>query len=442
MAIELPDLSQVLAPFMQAPRWWVALSGGVDSRVLLALLARVPQRPGLGVIHINHQLQPDAEQWVDHCREQAATLGLEFLYRAVTVSQVEGKSLEQAAREARYQAFEGLLQAGEVLMMGHHLDDQAETFMLRLIRGSGAQGLAAIPVSRRLGAGFLCRPLLDMKRSDIEQLAAALSLSWVDDPTNQSEAFDRNYLRHKVMPLIAERWPGYREALERSVALNEEGARLHRELAELDWHALSLTHRADSLPIPPLLELSAARLKNLLRYWLTGRELPLPSAAQLQVLIDEVIHARQEAEPLLAWPGVQIRRYRDELYAMRPLAAVDGALRITWSIAAPLDIAGVGHLMMRPAQGAGLQASQLPGQQVEIRFRQGGERCQPAGRGASQTLKKLLQEYGVETWLRDRLPLLYIDDELVAVADYWVCEGYQAAPQEPGYQLQWARDYQ
>lgn len=443
----LPDLSEKLAPFMQAPRWWVAYSGGVDSHLLLALLAQLPQRPPLAVIHVDHQLQSDSGLWAAHCREQAEALQLEFVCETVTIDPQADKGVEEAAREARYQVFAGLLQPGEVLMMGHHQDDQIETLLLRLLRGSGQRGLAGMPFTRSVGKGVLCRPLLDLSRGDIEQLAQSLGLHWIEDPSNRSEQYDRNFLRHRLLPLLAERWPGYRQALTRTVALSEENAQLNEELAELDCHALSLSPLAPSLPIAALQVLSPGRQKNLLRYWLSARQLPLPSAVQLQAVLEEVMQAREDAEPLLAWPGVQVRRFRGELYAMPPLAPVDPQLRVAIKPGRCVQIAGVGRVSLQPSESLGQPATAQPRirqaslQQasVDLRLRQGGERCHPAGRSASQTLKKLLQEYAVETWLRDRLPLLYVDGQLAAVADYWVCAEFAAAPDEPAYLLLWDR---
>ena len=426
---------------MAAPRWLVAYSGGVDSAVLLHLLNAIPDRPPLLAVHINHQLQVQAGDWEHHCRERAEHMGVAFYSEKVEVDCSSSPSLEQAAREARYRVFEKLLQPGEVLLMGHHLDDQVETLLLRLLRGSGSSGLAAMPRCRPLGHGLLLRPLLGFTRGDIETYARYHGLQWVDDPSNDSSAFDRNFLRREVLPLVADRWPGYRATLARAAALSEEAAQLNRELAELDCHALSLSPLALSLPIPALLELSPGRCKNLLRFWLQSRQLALPSAAQMEALLAEVVHARRDAEPLLEWPGVQVRRFRDELYAMEPMSAFAGDRSYPLLPDRPTVVAGVGTVTLEPASTPGIAARHLRAGNVELRFRSGGERCRPQGRAGSQTLKKLMQEYGIETWLRDRVPIVYIDGELAAVADYWVCDGYEAAPGETAYRCRWQREF-
>ena len=181
----------------------------------------------------------------------------------------------------------------------------------------------------------------------------------------------------------------------------------------------------------------SARQKNLLRYWLQVRHLPMPSAAQLQLVLDQVVNARRDAEPLVEWPGVQIRRFKQQLYAMAPLPVFDHNAVYHWDLSQPLTLPGAGTLAARSATGAGIDTSRLDRKGLTIRFRRGGERCQPAGRGASQSLKKLFQEYQLETWLRDRVPLIYSSEQLVMVADLWVCEGFQAAAGEPGWLTVW-----
>lgn len=439
MALNTVAVAEKLSAYRHAPRWLVAYSGGVDSLVLLQLLVDIPQRPPLLAVHVNHGLQTPSDQWERHCRQRADELGVAFHSERAIVDTGGALSPEQAAREARYAVFESLLQSGEVLLMAHHLDDQVETLLLRMLRGSGSRGLAAIPETRPLGKGILLRPLLDQTREAIEQYARERGWQWIEDPSNDDPAFDRNYLRRRVLPVIAGRWPDYRATLARVAALSEESSQLNRELAELDCHALSLSPLAASLPISALRELSPGRLKNLLRFWLQSRDLALPSAAQMRVLIDDVIEARRDAEPLLAWPGVQVRRFRDEIYAMEPLLPPPADADCALTPQRPVTVDGVGTVMLEKVRGSGIRATCLEGAGVELRFRRGGERCRPRGRAASQTLKKLMQEYGVESWLRERVPLIYVDGQLAAVADYWVCEGFAAAADEDGYRCRWQR---
>ncbi len=439
MPLTTADLEQTLAPYRDADRWLVAFSGGMDSLALLHAVAGLTRPPPLRAVHINHRLQPQSDTWEQQCRETAQALGVDFRALAVTVPPSSPAGPEEAARRARYAALEGLLQTGDVLLMAHHLDDQVETLMLRLLRGSGSPGLAAMPAVRALGPGRLVRPLLDCTRADIEHYVRRRDLPWIEDPSNRDPRFDRNYLRQRVLPVIAERWPGYRQTLGRAAALSEESAQLDRELAEQDCHALALSPLAPSLPVAALEELSPGRCRNLLRHWLQQRGLPTPSMAQLQVLMDEVVGARGDAVPLLEWPGAQLRRFRGELHAMPPLAAFEPERRWPLSPAVPVAVPGVGTVALEAGRGGGIAVDYLRDGAVEVRFRRGGERCRPRGRAGSQMLKKLLQEYGVEPWLRDRVPLVYIRDELAAVGDYWVCEPFAAAAGEDAYHCRWER---
>ncbi len=430
------QLASSLQAYRQAPRWLVAYSGGVDSHLLLHLLSQLrrqdPSLPPLLAVHVNHQLQAQAADWARHCQQQCEQLGVPLLLQTVTVSSGPRQSLEAQAREARYQAFEQILQPGDVLLQGHHLDDQAETVLLRLLRGSGCAGMAAMPGQRPLGSGRLLRPLLSCSRQQIVAAAEQAGLSWIEDPSNRCTDLARNYLRQQVLPLLEQRWPGYRHTMARSSALLAESQQLNRELAQLDAERLQLSLQAGSLSLQKFQQLNSLRRKNLLRCWLTARGLPVPTAQQLQQLLDEVLAARADAQPLLCWAGLEARRFDGELYVMSALAPVDTEWSQEWQGQA-LMIPGSGRLSATAVSGAGLRVQ--PG--LQLRLRRGGERCRPQGRAHSQSLKKLFQEYAVPPWLRARVPLLYCGDQLVAVAGYWVCEGFQAAAGEPGWQLDW-----
>lgn len=434
---------QQLSPFHQARRWLVAYSGGVDSLVLLHTLSLCRQqlplsgRPQLLAVHINHQLQASAGQWVEHCQQQAKHLGIELLVKPVSVVCEGGDSLEDKARQARYAAFESVIDPGDVLMMGHHLDDQVETLMLRLLRGSGSRGASAMPHRRAISHGELFRPLLDISRSDIERYAVQAELSWIEDPSNQSTRFDRNYLRHELFPVLAKRWPEYRQTLARAAALIEESSQLNDELAMVDLSQLGLSESSSCIALPGFRDLTVARQKNLLRYWLRQRGLPAPSAVQLQAVLDEVVAAKADAEPLMCWKGAEVRRFKDELYCMSPLAAIDTSVSYHWDVSRVISMPDVGDLSVSKCQGGGISLLRLQDRAITIRFRQGGERCQPAGRSGSQSLKKLFQEYAVEPWLRDRVPLLYCGEELIAVADLWVCHAWLAVANEDGWRVHW-----
>ena len=424
--------------YRSARRWLVAYSGGVDSHVLLYLLAQLREQsaqalPELLAIHVNHQLQQPAADWAQHCQQVCEQLAIPLITETVSIQRAGGDSLEALARDARYQVFEKHLRAGDVLLLAHHLDDQVETGLMRLLRGSGALGLGAMAKQRKFASGILWRPLLEIPRQAIEACAEAAGLQWVEDPSNADCGFARNYLRRQVLPAVEQRWPEYRQSVARALQLSRQASELNRELAAIDCLQLGADPQAQALPLAKMPGLGEARQLNLLRYWIELHGFPLPSYAQLQALLHELVYAAEDADPLIQWGGVEARRFRGQLYLLSPLAEFDGGRDYLWNPGEVLELPGNGRVSCEFVQGRGVRNAQA----LTVTYRQGGERCQPAGRSGSQTLKKLFQEYSVPTWLRDRVPLLYIDNELVAVANYWVCAAHLAGPDEAGMNIHW-----
>ena len=388
-------------------RYVIALSGGLDSTVLAHALAVTRDRHGksLLAIHVDHQLQPGSAQWTVYCRELADRLGIEFVAERVAVDPTGG-GLEAAAREARYAVLGRHIRSGDWLLSAHHRDDQAETLLLNLMRGSGPAGLAGIGVMSAFAGGWLARPLIDVSRAALEAYAAAQELRWIDDPSNDDLRFDRNYLRHDVLPAMEQRWPGVVERLARSAELASETAGMLDELAAIDLQRVG--GRAARIEIEGLLELPEARQRNLLRYAIRRAGLPVPGAAPLATVIDSVLRAREDAQPLVAWPGAEVRRYRGTLYLLPPLDDVTG----------PPDGRALGTV----------------GRGLSLRTRRGGEEIRPAAGAPTKKLKKLLQDEGVVPWMRDRLPLVFAGEALVAVADIWLAAD---AVSEPGTAVIW-----
>ena len=434
MSLSSSALDSALRPHLERQRWVVAYSGGQDSSVLLDLLhrylaAQSGPRPQLSALHINHGLSPQADAWQSHCEGRCGELGIPFTAAAVQVRPERRASLEAIARRARYAAYQQHLQAGDLLLQAHHRDDQVETLLLRLCRGTGGDGLAGVPTLRALGESIILRPLLEVDREAIADYAQAHGLHWIEDESNADQGFDRNYLRHEVLPRLAQRWPGLRATWARAARLAEEARTLNRALAALDLETVA---RGEVLALEPLAALSPERRRNLLRYWLRTRGLPPPSGACLAAVEKNMLEARPDARPLACWGQAELHRHQGELYAMQRLPA-PAAGSHPWSPDEPLILPGMGKLIAHPIKGEGLK----PAKTMTVRFRTGGERCTPLGRSHSKTLKKLLQERSVPPWLRDRMPLIYQDGELAAVADLWVCRGYSAAGQEEGLRLRW-----
>ncbi len=416
-------------------RWLVGFSGGIDSTVLLHAL--VVTRGGQGTpvvaIHVNHGLQAEAERWEAHCREVAGRLGVELVVRRVEVPAGDPRGTEAAARELRYRAFERLLRPGDYVLTAHHRDDQSETLLLNLLRGSGAAGLAGIGARRALGAGILLRPLLGVSRAEIEAYAAARGLAWCDDPSNVDASFDRNYLRRDILPALERRWPAARANLARSAALLGEAAELASDLAAQDLAALG--GDPARLDLGALRRLSGARQRNVLRHAAQRLGLPPPPRARLEQIVREVPTAAPDARPHVRWPGGEVRRYRERVYVQAPAAGRPrpAALRIAAGGEAVAVGPGLGRLRLELAESGGI-APELAASGLAIAFREGGETLRPLHRGHTHALKKLFQEQGIVPWRRGAVPLLYAGERLVAVGDLWIAEEAWSAP---GFAVRW-----
>jgi tRNA(Ile)-lysidine synthase len=418
----------------------VGYSGGLDSHVLLHLLAtnrdRWPERT-LAAIYVDHGLQAASTGWGEHCSCVCRELDVPFRVLRINVHPGPGESPEAAARRGRYTAFATELGPNNALLTAHHRDDQAETLLLQLLRGAGPHGLAAMPAATRLGQGWLLRPLLEVERADLLAYAQAHDLHWIEDASNADTGFDRNYLRHRILPLLRERWPAVNRTLARSARWCAETAAWLDAEAAVDL-ACVVARRPDSLHIPVLRQLSEIRQRNLLRYWLRQLNLPAPDSRQLRHILDDVLAAGRDRQPRIHWPGGEVRRYRDTLYAMPPLAPHDPQRTLVWRAGAagwpPLELPEVGRLYLQRAVGTGLRESALTDATLIVRYRRGGERFRPVGRSHGQELKKLLQEAGIPPWERDRLPLLYRNGLLLAVVGLGVAADDAAAPGESGWQ--------
>ena len=421
-----------------APQILVGLSGGLDSSVLLTLLCEVVAAEKITAVHINHGLSPNAEQWQQQSAEFCRSLGVHLHSESVTVLEVGG-GIESAARDARYQVFEKLIVEEGILLLGHHANDQVETVLYRMLRGSGPKGLAGIPVTRPLGRGKLLRPLLQWPRVALENWAAKQQLCWIEDESNQQEQFDRNYLRHRVVPALAERWPDYIQGITRSAQHSAEADQLAESVAAADLVTLdSRGERAGwSLSLPEFNQLEPLRQRNLLRYWPSFYGLAALSQNFVDEILNSLISAREDSEPKVVRSDIQLCRYRNRLYLLnlsgRPKMADDVCLY--WHADEHLVLPDGTHLSAERVLGEGLRIDDVS--QLTLRFRQGGERCQPVGRDRSNSLKKLLQEYALEPWWRERIPLFYIEEQLVAVGDLWVSQGWQCEADEEGLKIIW-----
>ncbi len=441
MEFSSANLLDILKSFSPVRRFCVAYSGGLDSQVLLHVLhgLRADLAGSLAAVHVDHGLHSDATAWAQRCRRECERLGVPFTLLVVDGNAKPGQSPEAAARQARYQALAQWLKDGDCLLTAHHEDDQAETVLLQLLRGSGPPGLAAMPSLCALGLAHHGRPLLYFCRTQLRAYAANHGLDWIEDPSNQQCHLDRNRLRHEIIPKLRERWSGIGATLARVADNQAEAAYLLDELAQLDLMGMKGS-TANTLSVAGLTGLDTRRRRNVLRYWFRLRGLPVPSRAVLQRVDEDLLRARWDSMPRVAWSGSEVRRYRDLLYAFKPLPHHDPTQHVSWEPGKPLQLpSGGGVLRAESVVGEGLK-SQHCGGTLAIRFRHGGERCRLVGRRHHHRLKHLFQERGIPPWERDRTPLIFIGDQLAAIADLWVCEPFQAGPEEAGLRIRWQRE--
>ncbi|MFJ1337151.1 tRNA lysidine(34) synthetase TilS [Pseudomonas caricapapayae] len=405
------DLQSKLSPWFHAPSWCVALSGGLDSTVLLHLLASLSRQhplPPFRAIHIHHGLQAAADAWPAHCQRLCDDLGVDL--QIIHVKVAPGASLEQGAREARYAAFAETLRPGEVLLTGQHREDQAETLLFRLLRGAGVRGLSAMPSQRVLGQGVLLRPLLEVSRAALEAYADAQQLVWVEDPTNDDTQYSRNYLRHAVFPQLRQRWPHVAQNLARTAEHLSEAQGLLDELAIQDLLLASTPCGFDwltlaSLDLAALRELSPARQRNALQYWLAKRT-RLPDTRHWAGW-EDLRDASGDGRPCWRLTDGELHRANDRIWWL-----ADDWLKVP---------VGQGwddptQILVLPDNGSLHLSGMMPQGSLRIAYRQGGESVQIAGRGR-RDLKRLLNELQVPAFARFRLPLLFRDDQLLAVAN-------------------------
>lgn len=398
---------QQLPPDHGIRRLVLGFSGGLDSTVLLHALSRVAPRFGLPVfaVHVHHGLSPNADAWAQQAQTHCSDRAIPLQVHRVTV--LEQASLEAAARDARRRAFAQSLQAGDALLLAQQRDDQAETLLFRLFRGAGVKGLGAMPAisvfRQEDGVAVpLWRPFLGLSRAQLLAYARQHHLSWVEDESNRDTRFARNFLRQDIIPRLQQHWPAVQEVLAATTQRLQEAETLLEEMAvELAAAAVDTQGRLD---IAALQALSLPRQKLLLRHWLQQRGLPLPDEALLEKILTEVVAAREDATPLLAWSGAELRRYRQHLHAMPPLSP----LPLDWCA----DWDGQAGLLLPDGRELRLLSGEGP---FHVNYRRGGERLQLAGQAHSRELKTLLQEQGVPPWERDRLPLLWRGDVLLAV---------------------------
>jgi tRNA(Ile)-lysidine synthase len=408
----------------------VGLSGGIDSTALLHVLRALAPRHGyaLRAVHVHHGLSPNADGWARFCSGLCRDWGVPLDTRRVKVGSSRGKGLEAAAREARRAALEAV--DADAVAFAHHLDDQAETVLLSLLRGAGVRGASGMPAIGRLGTKLLLRPLLEVSRAEILRYARANGLCWVEDESNRNPAPARNFLRLRVTPLLEQRYPRWRQALARAARHFAEADGLLREAA-----AARASRR---LRLVELRGRPVAAARVLLREHLAANGLRPPPTRRLAEMLRQLTGAAPGARIELAHDGAVVRAYRGEVRIERPLPAAAAFAPTRWTGEPRIALPALGgEIRFRRVRGAGVALAKLEGRPVRLHLRNGGERLQPDPRRPRRTLKNLFQEAGVPAWRRDRLPLLYCGEDLVWVPGLGVDARYRASGGAPGLVPEW-----
>lgn len=412
----------------------VAYSGGLDSTCLLACAAETRSLHGLPIraLHVDHGWAADSHRWGEFCVENAGRLGIACDVHRLAGSTPVGQSPEAWARERRYAVLETAMPAGGAVLTAHHEGDQAETFLLMALRGSGPRGLAGIAPWRAFGPGLLLRPFLDTPREALVAFVQARALRWLEDPSNANDAFDRNFLRTRVLPLLAARWPAATVTLARSARWQRALAQTEADV-EADLLANTSIHAV--LPVGALAERATDDALRLLRAWIRARGVPVPGAALLLRVLREMLPAPEDRQPVVRWQRWSLRRYRDALHlTLACLPALHAEQ--SWQWTERLDLPG-GTLRATTGAGEGIALRALRGRLLQVRARRGGEQFRPAGDHHRRSLKHLWQDAGTPPWQRARTPLVYLGETLIAVPGLGHASEFAAADGEPSVLFQW-----
>ena len=398
---------------------YIGYSGGVDSHVLLHLCASITRlKDKITAVYVHHGLQAEADSWARHCEKTASSLGVGFALLRVNAFPSQGESSEEAARNARYTALKSLIDVNDVLLVAQHRDDQLETVLLQLFRGSGLRGLSAMPEIMAFGQGLMLRPLLAISKGAIDEYAQANALSWVDDPSNQSNDYDRNFLRNAVLPLLKKRWPACDKTVARSAKHCADAQAVISEFTE-ELFGPIFNKTDKSLCISQLKLYKMPQQQLVIREWFQTLKLKMPTHAFVERLQSEVISARGDSGPVLSGQGYCVRRYRDKLFCLKQ-AAPEMVRYSVWPPGqASIGVSAHQTLSYLPSL-FGISREQWQNATVLVKARSGGEKICLPGRKGHHVLKNLFQEAGIPPWKREAIPLVYLDDQLAAVGDLWI----------------------
>ena len=423
-------LQAVIDRLPRARKYWVGFSGGADSTALLLALHRTRDQLAapFHAIHFHHGLNPEADSWLDFCRDFCRSRDIPFSSRNLKIRPPGGTSTEQESRNCRYQAVADLLGRDEIYLTAHHADDQAETLFLNLMRGSGLEGLAGIPELRNLGSGQVARPLLQWRRAELEAYLLGHGVTWMEDPSNLDQSFDRNFLRNNLFPTLETRWPGVVKRLTRSARI----ARLTSEaLAEfVNSHSSDLLADNHKMPLAPLLKLEQPMQALVFRQWLRRREVPALPEVRIHEFLDQLAGASESSRAEVKWSQWQLKLYHQFIW-LQDLSILRNCARQLWANGMKLELEGCpGKLQLH-----GDPVDIPPGWQVDSRRSGGKIRLRESA--SRQTLKELFRQSGIPPWMRLSIPVLYWGDEAVAIGDWIIADRLKSWLDSNGLEYRW-----
>ncbi len=411
-------LLQSMARLPEARMYWVGFSGGADSSALLHALhkSRDELQAPIHAVHFHHGLNPSADDWQRHCQNFCLERDINFTSGKLEIKRSKRTSIEEESRNRRYQAIGEMLRNGDIYLTAHHADDQAETVFLNLMRGSGVEGLAGIPQLRKLGKGWVARPLLNMRKSELESYLLRHGIDWLEDPSNKDQSFDRNFLRNSLFPQLETRWPRVVRRLTRSARTARISATALADF--IDIHCDELLYNQHRMPLRPFMQLEPPMRALVLRQWLRRQEIPALPEVRLNEFIKQVAGSTSSSQAEVRWAGWQIKLYGNLIWLQdQVIPALESCQE--WTVGAKMEL------------GDALGCLQLHGRKITIpdgwrvAARRKGERIRLHDQGVRRKLKDLLRESAIPPWLRSSIPVLYWDGEAVAIGDWIIAHRLQ-----------------
>ncbi len=428
----------LLAHIKQGNHLTIALSGGIDSVVLLHSLATLSKQLQftLSAVHVNHGISSNATLWSRFCCNLCHAYGISIYVAYLQIKKETGISLEAIAREERYRIFSHM--QADYVVLAQHLDDQAETLLLQLFRGAGVKGLSAMPIVRKQAsdaAPQILRPLLDVSRNQIEAHARQHKLNWINDESNDSITFNRNFLRHEILPILKTRYPNYPKTLSRTSRHISEASLLLGELAEIDsTYCLA----SGKLQVESLRKLSLPRAKNLLRHTLLQHSVILPSTAKIENILNQILSIGMDNQFHICLGDIEIRCYKGAVYILPEKTFPQEPKQIVWHGESYLELKHLrGVICFTQVQNQGISQQKILNKPITVRLRSGGERFKPACNRPRRSLKNLLQEAVIPPWERIAIPLLFYCEKLIWVPGIGIDCEFQVKSNEIGILPTW-----